>query len=112
MISSSEFIKGYTNIIICSYLYRKRDYLYNIVKNILNDGEGYIKISNPSALMVVKELENERLVSSSVEISQQNQARKYYELTADGKKYYLENINDYIRSLYLLKKMIGGQDEQ
>lgn len=35
VICLSEFIKGYTKIIICSYLFRKRDYIYNIVKKIL-----------------------------------------------------------------------------
>lgn len=84
MISSSEFIKVYTKIIICSYLYKKRDFLYNIVKNILSDREEYIKISNSSALMIVKELENENLVSTKVELSEQNRARKYYELTEAG----------------------------
>lgn len=112
MISSSEFIKGYTKIIICSYLYKQRDYLYNIVKKILNDGRGYIKISNPSALMVMKELENDGLVSFSIEISDQNQARKYYELTNKGKDYYLKNVYDYKKSLYLLKGMMGEDDEK
>ncbi len=108
MISSSEFIKGYTKIIICSYLYRRRDYLYNIVKKILIDGQGYIRISNPSALMVIRELENDNLVSSNIEITEQKQTRKYYELTDDGKAYYLSNIDDYIKSLHLLKSMAGG----
>ena len=72
MISSSEFIKGYTKIIICAYLFRQRDYLYNIVKKISKDGEGYIKISNPSALIAIKELGNDNLVAFDIEISAQN----------------------------------------
>lgn len=48
-----------------SYI-KQSDYLYNIVKNILDDGEGLIKITNPSALMVVKQLEEEELVSSYI----------------------------------------------
>lgn len=111
MVSSSDFIKGYTKIIICSYLYRKRDYIYNIVKKILLDGKGYLKISNPSALMIVKELEKENLVFSSVEISNQNQARKYYELTEAGKKYYLTNKNDFLKSLELLKVLVEGSQK-
>ena len=59
MLSSSEFIKGYTKMIICAYLFNNRNYLYNIVKQIINDGKGYIKLSNPSALIIMKELEKE-----------------------------------------------------
>lgn len=108
MTSSSEFIKGYTKIIICSYLYKKRDYLYNIVKHILIDGEQQIKLSNPSALMVIKQLEEDNMITSTIEISNQNQARKYYSLTEKGIKFYQDNYLDYIKSLNLLIKMIGG----
>lgn len=111
MTSSSEFIKGYTKIIICSYLFRQRDYLYNIVKKISKDGEGYIKISNSSALIAIKELENDNLVSFDIEISAQNQARKYYALTEKGKNFYLSNRKDYIKSLHLLKIMMGDDYE-
>ncbi len=111
MISSSEFIKGYTKIIICAYLFRQRDYLYNIVKKISKDGEGYIKISNPSALIAIKELGNDKLVAFDIEISAQNQARKYYALTEKGKNFYLSNRKDYIKSLHLLQIMMGDDYE-
>lgn len=111
MISSIEFIKGYTKIIICSYLFQSPDYLYNIVKKIIKDGEGYIQISNPSALMVMKELEREEFVLSYIEISEQNQARKYYKLTDKGKEFYLSNYSEYVKSLEILNKIIGGNDE-
>ena len=110
MISSSEFIKGYTKIIICAYLFRQRDYLYNIVKNIKN-GEWYVKISNSSALIAIKEMEKDSLVSYDIEISIQNQERKYYALTEKGKNFYLSNRNYYIKSLHLLQIMIGDDYE-
>ena len=112
MLSSSEFIKGYTKIIICSYLFKKPDYVYNIVKKIQADGEGYIKISNPSALVVMKEMEKDKLVRSYIKVSEQNQARKYYELTKEGEMFYLEEKKEYLRSLSLLKGMIGGVEHE
>ncbi len=108
MVASSEFIKGYTKIIICAYLFNHRDYLYNIVKNILETGEGLIKLTNPSALMIMKQLEEEKYVISKIELSNQNQARKYYELTDLGKKFYISNKDVYLQSLALLSKMVEG----
>lgn len=112
MNGSSEFIKGYTKIIVCAYLYKQSDYLYNIVKNILDDGEGLIKITNPSTLMVMKQLEEEGLVSSYIEISKYNQARKYYQLTKNGEDFYLNNKEYYLNSLSILKNMIGGNENE
>lgn len=112
MVSSSEFIKGYTKMIICSYLFNGRNYLYNIVKQILIDGEGYIKLSNPSALIIMKELEEEELVSFTLETTNNNQIRKYYELTLKGRNYYLSNKDEYITSLNCLKKLIGDKNER
>lgn len=109
MIASSEFIKGYTKIIICAYLFNHRDYLYNIVKNILDVGEGLIKLTNPSALMIMKQLEEEKYVSSTIELSDQNQARKYYELTDLGRNFYLREKDAYLQSLALLTKMVEGK---
>ena len=112
MLSSSEFIKGYTKMIICAYLFNNRNYLYNIVKQIINDGKGYIKLSNPSALIIMKELEKENYVIFSLETTSQNQIRKYYELTEKGRNYYLSNKDEYINSLNCLKKLIGGNNEK
>lgn len=33
-VSSSEFIKGYTKIILCAYLYKGRNYLYAVIKQL------------------------------------------------------------------------------
>ena len=109
-ISSSEFIKGYTKRIICSYLFEHRDCLYNIVKQINIDGKGIIKIIKPSALIVMKQLEEE-LVSSTIELSNQNQARKYYFLTEKGRIFYLDIKDSYLKSLEILMNMVGGNKD-
>lgn len=52
-------------------------------------------------------MEKDSLVSYDIEISIQNQERKYYALTEKGKNFYLSNRNYYIKSLHLLQIMIG-----
>lgn len=56
-------------------------------------------------------MENDSLVSYDIEISTQNQERKYYALTKKGKNFYLSNRNYYIKSLHLLQIMIGDDYE-
>lgn len=56
-------------------------------------------------------MEKDSLVSYDIEISIQNQERKYYALTEKGKNFYLSNRNYYINSLYLLQIMIGDDYE-
>lgn len=50
-------------------------------------------------------------MSYAIEISTQNQERKYYALTEKGKNFYLSNRNYYINSLHLLQIMIGDDYE-
>lgn len=56
-------------------------------------------------------MEKDSLVSYDIEISTQNQERKYYALTEKGKNFYLSNRNYYINSLHLLQIMIGDDYE-
>lgn len=56
-------------------------------------------------------MEKDSLVSYDIEISTQNQERKYYALTEKDKNFYLSNRNYYIKSLHLLQIMIGDDYE-
>lgn len=56
-------------------------------------------------------MEKDSLVSYDIEISTQNQERKYYALTEKDKNFYLSNRNYYIKSLHLLQIMIGNDYE-
>lgn len=56
-------------------------------------------------------MEKDSLVFYDIEISTQNQERKYYALTEKGKNFYLSNRNYYIKSLHLLQIMIGDDYE-
>ena len=64
MIASGEYIKGFTEIIVCSLLSEGDDYIYNLVKRINACGSGAVRITNPSMLMVMKKLTDEGKVRS------------------------------------------------
>ncbi|MCD8372981.1 MAG: PadR family transcriptional regulator [Clostridia bacterium] len=111
MVKSSEFIKGYTEIIACALLSKGDDYIYNIVKTINEAGGGGICITNPSMLMIMKKLSEEGKVTSYTVAGGKGVDKRYYALTAKGREYYLSNRDDYILSLKNLINLVGGKDE-
>ena len=110
-VSSSEFIKGYTKIILCDYLYKGRNYLYAVIKQLLKDGHGYLRITNPSALMIMKEMEAEGFVTFELDFSETNLGRKYFTLTEAGKEFYLKNRDGYANSLKRMQSIIMGRED-
>jgi PadR family transcriptional regulator PadR len=108
MIKSSEFIKGYTEIIVCALLMDGDDYIYNLVKKINNHNSGCIQISNPSMLMIMKKLTLEGKVSSYIKTSTMGADRRYYKLTDIGIKFYKENVIGFIESIETLKELVLG----
>ncbi len=113
MIKSSEFIKGYTEIIVCALLSGGDDYIYNLVKRITEHGGGEVQITNPSLLMVMKKMLSEGKITTYVGESKNGADRRYYSLTPFGRSYY-ENLKaDYLNSLNTLKSLIsGGQNNE
>lgn len=108
MIKSSEFIKGYTEIIVCALLSGGDDYIYSLVKRITEYGGGEIQITNPSLLMVMKKLLAEGKITSYTVKSKGGADRRYYKLTEEGRGYYKSKAGDYLNSLLTLKGLISG----
>ncbi len=105
---SSEFIKGYTEIIVCALLYDGDDYIYNLVKRITESGGREIQITNPSLLMIMKKLAADGKITSYSSASKTGVDRRYYSLTESGRGYYLKNRDAYLGSLKTLKNLISG----
>lgn len=80
-------------------MYKGRNYLYAVIKQLLKDGHGYLRITNPLALMIMKEMEAEGFVTFEQDFSETNLGRKYFTLTEAGKEFYLKNRDGYVNSL-------------
>ena len=87
MVGSSEFIRGYTEIILCSLLFAEDDYIYNLVKKITNVSNNMIQITNPSTLMIIKKMILDGKIISYDSLNEKGVNRKFYSLTEKGKKY-------------------------
>ena len=105
---SSEFIKGYTEMIVCALLYEGDDYIYNIVKSITENGGREIQITNPSLIMIMKKMTADGKITSYSSVGKTGVDRRYYSLTESGREYYLKNREVYLGSLETLKNLILG----
>ncbi len=108
MLSTSEFIRGYSEIIVLSILYNNDNYLYNIANMINAIGEGLITITNPSLVIILKKMYEDGKVNSYNVLNEKNVNRKYYAITQEGKIFYDTHINDYLQSLEKLKRLLLG----
>ena len=108
MIASGEYIKGFTEIIVCSLLSEGDDYIYNLVKRINDCGDGAVRITNPSMLMTMKKLTDEGKVRSYAAAGAKGADRRYYSLTELGAEFYRRNAADYLSAAEALKILIAG----
>ena len=108
MVSSSEFIRGYTEMIILSMLIKDDDYIYNISNTIAMVSGGMLNITNPSLVIALKKLMDEGKVAAYNKPNERNVNRKYYTITKYGKEYYEKNKNDYLATLDKIRILLGG----
>lgn len=108
MIASSEFIRGYSEILVLSILCIRDSYVYDLVQTLNEITNGQIVITNPSMLFVVRKLQDEGKVTSYEKANDRGVFRKYYKITEYGLNYYYTFKQEYINSLESMKKIIVG----
>ncbi|MFH5882469.1 PadR family transcriptional regulator [Liberiplasma polymorphum] len=107
MITSSEFIKGYTEIIILAILSKNDAYLYEITRTIKTVSDGQITISNPSVFTMLKHLVEEGEIEIYQDEEHVKSNKKMYRLTEYGKLVLSKQRVEYIASLYHLIALIN-----
>lgn len=84
--SSNEFIKGTLKTIILKLLAQnKQMYGYEITQRVAQLSKDEIKLTYGALYPTLYKLESEGLLITTTEVVD-NRARKYYSLTAEGKK--------------------------
>lgn len=109
MIQSSEFIRGYSEIMIMAILTKKDSYVYEIVSLINKLSSGQINISNPSTMVILKKMIEEDKVTTYDGSNDRSVTRKYYRLTKYAILEYERTKQDYIDSLISMQKIIEGR---
>ena len=83
---NKELLKGSTTILILSLLNKKDMYGYEIIKEIEIKSRNVFSFKEGTLYPILHTLENENYIESYWDSSQGSRKRKYYKITAIGKK--------------------------
>ena len=105
---SSEILRGNTETIILAILMEKDSYGYEIMKTIIERGEGLLDIKDATVYTAFKRMEKDKLIISYWGDEESGARRKYYRITPEGKKLYTKKVNEWKEINAILNNLIGG----
>jgi PadR family transcriptional regulator PadR len=103
----SELLKGSTEIILLTLLNEKVMYGYEIAKKIEEESDGYLQFKEGTLYPTLKRLEEDGLVESSWQSSNEGPRRKYYTITKTGKKSMAELQKEWGLFQRVMNRMVG-----
>ncbi len=99
-------LKGTIDLLILSILNVKENYGYEISKAIKERTQGALEIQEPTLYLSLKRLEKQEAVTSFWGNESQGGRRKYYSLTADGRRLLERYINDWKQTTEIVNRFI------
>jgi DNA-binding PadR family transcriptional regulator len=107
---SSEILRGNTETIILAILKDKDSYGYEIMKTIIDRGEGLIDIKDATIYTAFKRMEKEGHISTYWGDEDGGPRRKYYAITPKGREIYQQKAAEWKKVNVVLNHLIGGED--
>lgn len=92
---NKELLKGSTTVLILSLLNRKDMYGYEMIKEIEARSQNIFSFKEGTLYPILHNLENENYIEAYWDSSNGNRKRKYYKITADGKKVLCEKEKEW-----------------
>jgi len=105
---SSEILRGHTETIILRILKDKDSYGYEIMKTIVEKGNGLIDIKDATIYTAFKRMEKEEFITAYWGGEDDGARRKYYSITEKGKDYYFDKVKEWKEINIILNNLIGG----
>ena len=106
---SSEILRGNTETIILAILNKGDSYGYEIMKTIIEGGQGLFTIKDATVYTAFKRMEKEELISSYWGDEDGGARRKYYMITEKGKEVYAQKVMEWNEINVVLNNLIGGK---
>jgi PadR family transcriptional regulator PadR len=103
---SSDLLRGHTDTIILKLLMDGDKYGYEISKFIQTNSRGEYELKEATMYSSLKRLEADSSISSYWGDESQGGRRKYYRISARGKKIYLENKNNWEYAKRILDQLL------
>lgn len=108
MAGGGDILRGHTETIILAQLAEGASYGYEISKNIVEKGEGVLDIKDATIYTAFRRMEAEGLISTFWGDGVGGARRRYYEITDEGKRYYIRKKEEWLIVSKLLNRLILG----
>lgn len=106
-----DILRGHTDTIILSILYKKDSYGYEINSTIAKTTNQQFFLTEATLYTAVKRLEKAGYITSYWQDGLNQTKRKYYSITQQGKKYLIHKRNNWLNAQRLLNQLIGMRQE-
>lgn len=107
---SSEVLRGNTETIILAKLMKKDSYGYEIMKDIIERGEGMIDIKDATIYTAFKRMEKSGWIQSYWGNEESGARRKYYSITPAGREAYARKVNEWKEIVVIINNLIEVGD--
>ena len=90
-----QLLKGLIDPILLSVISELPMYGYQIVKELEQETEGYLKLKAGTVYPALMRLEKKGLLSSRWEQTTERQGRRYYQITEKGREFLASRLDDW-----------------
>jgi PadR family transcriptional regulator PadR len=105
----TQLRKGILELAIMGVLYRDRHYGYSLIRALTENAS--ISLKEGTIYPILARLDRDGLVHSEWVESDQGPPRKYYSLTADGRRLFTDLSKEFDLLISLVKENWGAQEE-
>jgi PadR family transcriptional regulator PadR len=102
----TQLRKGIVELAVMGTLYSERHYGYSLVRVLIGDGS--MSLKEGTIYPILTRLDNEGLVRSEWVESAQGPPRKYYSLTASGRRLFESLVPEFDQLVALVKQSRNG----
>ena len=105
---NAEILRGFTDAIILNVLLEGDSYGYKISQSIIERTNNAMDIKNATIYLAFKRMEKDGLITSYWNDNPDVARRRYYKITAQGKKYLKEKQTEWNNNKIILDKLLLG----
>ena len=105
---NAEILRGFTDAIIFNVLLEGDSYGYKVSQSIIERTNNSMDIKNATIYLAFKRMEKDGLITSYWNNNPDVARRRYYKITALGKKYLKEKKAEWNNNKQILDKLLLG----
>lgn len=105
---NKELLKGSSVTVILTILNRREMYGYELIKEIEKESQGAFAFKEGTLYPVLHQLEKEGAIQSRWEDTESARKRKFYKITAKGRKLLVEKKQEWVAFRSAIDQLITG----